>query len=123
MEGTEYDPAEKARSAILELVVACKALPDFDTLQIVRFPAFQPCSMCWPVLGEYCNHVPPTEQRGQILEGRHPEEWAKHLGGWAIDCLRKPKMGRREGEGRRHTSRVIEFGQGRLSVKVEECEV
>ena len=37
-----HDPAGKALSAISELVFACEPLPDFDTIQILRFPTLEP---------------------------------------------------------------------------------
>ena len=106
--------AGRARSAILDLVGACKALPDFDTLQIVRFPAIPPplvCSCVWSV----CNcRLPSTRQL---------ENQMKELEEWAMDCLKKPRPGCQEGEGRKTTLRVIKFRPGRRSVKVEEREV
>ena len=54
------------------------------------------------------------------------EKQVKDLTAWAVGCLKGPKMGRREVEGRRITLRVIEFGPGRpcqSPVKVEEYEV
>ena len=46
----------------------------------------------------------------------------KDLKEWAMVHLREPRTGCREGEGRRTTLRVMEFGSGRYFAKVE-CEV
>ena len=40
--GSLFYLVRSARSAALELASACKALPDFYTLQIARFPFVQP---------------------------------------------------------------------------------
>ena len=46
---------------------------------------------------------------------------------WAMDCLKKSKMGRLEGEGgKRATLRIIEFGhdhRSRSSVEVKKYEL
>lgn len=52
----------------------------------------------------------------------------KDLEAWAVDCLKGPKIGCREGEGRKTTLRAIKFGsllprQSSESVKVEEYRV
>ena len=113
---TEYflDPVGTARSAMSELVNACKVLPDFDTLQIVHGCRLD-CG------GE--------EPRGKQLQ----REYMDHVDGakdMAISCLKEPEMGPQEGEGRRKTTvRVIELIAGPSqgfymeSVKVEEYEV
>ena len=104
-----------------ELIVACKALPDFNTLQIVRFPTKPPSR---------CNCDGPCYFNPQ----HSAEEWEQELGDymsyleeWAIDCLKKPEMGRLEGEGRERTTlRTIEFSGRRpyqSSAKVKEYEV
>ena len=113
------DPAGRARSALLELVVACKALPDFDTLQIARFPIILPRLACW-CGQEQCGH--PRLCPAQW-------EWAlakqtKDLEEWAADCLKEPETGYLEEEERKKTTlRVIKIGPGCRSVMVEECEV
>ena len=118
MKEIENDPAGKTRSAISKLVVACKALPDFGTLQIVRFPMFRPCLVCWYALQEHCNHIPPMEQQEQVLEKQ-----TKDLEGWAADCLKKSRTVFQEGGKRKGTTlRVIKFPRGR-SVNVKEYEV
>lgn len=88
--GTEIDiPLETvrtARSALLELVNACKALPNFDTLQIVHFSLTTPppISRC----GGCDGPGPYTEQEKQTL--RDQVQGVKDL---AVDCLRKPEKG------------------------------
>jgi hypothetical protein len=112
--GYLLDPVGTARSATLELVNACKVLPDFDTLQIVHG--------CWLDCGgeELC---------AKLLQRKYMEhvDGAKDM---AIRCLKEPEMGPREGEGRRKsTLRVIELIAGPSqgfymeSAKVEEYEV
>jgi len=122
---------ETARSAILELVNACKTLPDFNTFQIVyvHFLVKHP----YPPIRGYertRDGVPPTmEQRRQALR-----DLMKGVKNVAIDCLKKPEIGCQQGEGRKRTTlRVIELGAYRppggpdldcITVeKVEECEV
>lgn len=112
------DPGGRMHSAMSELVVACKALPDFDTLQILRFPVAIPRLVC-RCRQENCeNHELNMEKWKQALKSQ-----AKDLEEYAINCLRKPRTEPREGEGRRVTLRVIEFVQSSRSVKVEEREV
>jgi hypothetical protein len=82
------DGIGSAHSVISELVSACKALPDFDTLQIVHF-------------------------LGTPLSPSSTEQWEQELTGqvkdW-IDHLKKPRTRCREGEGRKKTTlRVIEL--------------
>ena len=47
----------------------------------------------------------------------------KDLGERAMVCLKEPRTGCREGEGRRTTVRVIEFVLGSPSGRFEEYEV
>ena len=119
--GFLLDPAGGARSAISELVVACKALPDFNTLQIVRsiiVPSPLICRCGWGGCG---SRMDSSEQSEQML-GKQ----TKDIKDWAIECLRKPEAGYREGAERRSTLRIFKFSPGRpchSSPKVEECEV
>ena len=115
--GILLDPAGRVRSTISELVIACKALQDFDTFQIARFPIKLPCLVCWRGRVKCHNH-PHKELWEGVLEKE-----MKDLRDWAIDPLKEPRTGVREGEGRKTTLRVIEFTSGRHSVKVEEREV
>lgn len=107
-----------------ELVVACKALPDFNTLQIVRLPNTPSPPGCNSA-GSYADFysVRPMEWWEQILK-----EHLKYLEDWTIDCLKKPKTGRLEREGRRWiTLRIIEFGHDHYPsqryARVKEYEV
>ena len=113
---------------MLKLVVACKALQDFNTLQIVRLPFSPPY-----IPGCYCDG--PCEYfHPAVPEGwweRTLVEYMKDLEEWTIDCLRRQttgrskrgKMGCLEGEGRKRiTLRIIEFSDD-YSVKVREHEV
>ena len=111
------DQARRARDAIFNLVGACKVLPDFATLQIVRFPINPPHLACW-CGREECSHRPSMERWEQALTKQ-----MKDLEERAMDCLRMPRTGCREGEGRRLTLRVIKFRRGCRPAKVEECEV
>jgi hypothetical protein len=100
----------RVRSAMPELVNACKALPDFDTFQIVHSP-----------------------DGGN----RELDKLREHLGSVediAISCLKEPETGCREGEGegrKKIMVRIIELvASGSRpapvyldSVKVEEYEV
>ena len=88
-----------------ELVDACQALPDFDTLQIVHYLP-RPSPSCRV-------DVPP---RGYIIPsvGQQKQESKEEVNGlkdWAMDCLRKSRTGCQEGEGRKKTMiKVIELG-------------
>jgi len=102
-----------------ELVIACKALPDFETLQILYFPTAPPHPICW------CGHHGPSrEQWEQAL--REQGEIIKDL---AMDCLKAQKMECQEEEGRKRTTvRVVKLtpatprGSHPGYVNVEECE-
>ena len=109
----------EARPTTLELIVACKALEDFNTLQIVRLPMGPPLSDCWCNGPCECgNPSLPVESWERILE-KH----VKGLGGWAIECLEKVKVGCLEGEGgKRTTVRTVEFSYDH-PVKVTGYEV
>ena len=101
--------AGRARSAISELVVACKALQNFDTFQIVRFPLVPRSLACRCKWGGCGRHVRFSEQQEQTSRKQ-----TKDMEEWAIDCLEKPETGCREGEGRKKiTLRVINFSPGR----------
>lgn len=124
--GYLLNPVESARTATIELVNACKTLPAFDTLQIVHFPLVVPF-MIHGSAPVYSNRDPRAEQLKRPL--REHVRGAKDS---AIDCLKKPGAGCREGEGRikKTTVRVVEVDADRPrwnfyldSVKVEECEV
>ena len=68
-----------ARSAISELVVACGALPDLDTFQLVRIPIVLSPVMC--LCGQWgCrSHMPSSEQWEQASEKRMKDlvEWTR----------------------------------------------
>ena len=84
--GTPYDATATILSGASELVNACKALPSFDTLQIIHY---------------------------------HPEIVG-------LDCLKKAKTSRGEGEGRRKTTlRIIRFSLSDMPgpLEVEEHEM
>jgi hypothetical protein len=106
--GYLLDPVGSARFATSELVNACKALPDFDTFQIVygRGPMYNEADLS-------------VKKRRQAL--RESVEGARNL---AINRLKEPGAGRNK-----TTVRVIELvmshGQKiRLDpVKVEEYKV
>ena len=115
---------ETARSATSELVDACKALPDFDTLQIVHLAVTKPSLNRWCGLTRCSKLRPYPEERKRELKGL-----MKDVKGWATDCLKKPRTGFQEGEARKTTTlRVIELSQDHPwphlgPVKVEEYEV
>ena len=117
--GVRIDPARRARPAMLKLIAACKALQDFNTLQIVRLPFRPPYRVC-PCDGpcEYLHSSFPEEQWEQLLE-----EYMTDLEEWTIDCLKRPKTGCLEEEGRKRiTLRIIEFGYDYFA-EVREYEV
>jgi hypothetical protein len=92
--GYLLDPVGSVLSATSELVNACKALPDFDTFQIVHG-----CGLAYVEVG------PGEEQRRWVL--RENVDGAKDL---AINCLKEPETGYREGVGMKKTTvRVIEL--------------
>ena len=98
-----------ARPATLELLGACKALPNFDTLQIVHFLPNTPSPgyVDWWLRN---NGLLPTEQRKQAL--REQVQGVKGVKDLAIECLRTPKTGCQKGGTRKKTTlRVIELSQ------------
>ena len=109
--------ARTARSATLELVNACKALPDLDTIQIVHF---------LPGTGDRLEAIGiySTEPSNRALR-----EEVRSVRDSAIDCLNTPEMGRQKGGRRKKiTLRVIELNPDHPrphlgTVEVEECEV
>ena len=119
--GVVPGPARSARSAVLQLVIACKALPDFDTLQIVHSPSLTPGLPSRCHQGVRARHAHSGEQL------KRSREDVKDLKDWAINCLKRSKGGCQEGEGRRGTTvRVIELSPDRSllgSVDVEVREV
>jgi hypothetical protein len=114
--GYLLDPLGSVRSATSELVNACKALPDFETFQIIHG-----CGLMYNNGADLS-----VKQRRRAL--REHVEGAKDS---AINCLKESETGYREREGRKKTTvRVIELVAGSPystfhldSVRVEECEV
>ena len=97
----------EAARAISELVVACKALPDFDTFQIIRIPTVQFfCNFCgWGACG---SRAYPSEEWKQMVR-RETED----IEDWAIDCLKKSEAGcRKRGERKRIALRVFKHNPG-----------
>ena len=88
-----------------ELVNACRALPNFDTLQVVHFSLTTPppTRLCWP---EQCGGLGCyTEQQKQVLR-----EHIQSVKDVAVNWLKEPETGCQHGEGRRKaTLRVIEL--------------
>ena len=122
--GNLLNPAGRAPFAISELVVACKAFPDFGILQIVRIaavPCYLMCSCRWGGCG---SRMDPLEQQDQILRKK-----TKDMKDRVIDCLKKLEIGCQEEEEwkrKRTTLRVFTFGPGRpchSPAKVKEYEV
>jgi len=105
-----------------ELVIACKALPDFKTLQILHFPTTPPHPICW------CGHHGlSTKQWEQALK-----EQGEVMKGLAMDSLETPKTECQEGGGRKRTTvRVVKLTRAPYTrpgfhpgyVNIEECEV
>ena len=124
-----HDPTGKALSALSELVFACEALPDFDTIQILCFPTTMISSK-----------IPPCEQEkcscSMLCRGKLElslKEEAKGMKDFVIDCLKRSKAGCQEGERREGTtvwvvnlafsSAYSPLNYPSSSVKVEECKV
>ena len=115
--GVLHDPAGIALSVISELIVACEALPDFDTFQILHVPAFPPSAYWYGLRISDKNKL-----YGELWEQSRMEQ-ARVMRDFAIDCLKTLKSRRHEGEGRKRTVvRMVRVGPT-LSVKVEEYEV
>ena len=121
---TLIDPVGVAHSAMSELVVACKTLPDFDTLQVVRVTITPGGLVCWCGWGGCGSRMDSSEKQEQILRKQ-----TEDMKDWAMDCLKKPETGRQEEKEERRkrtTLRVFMFGPGRpchTSGKIEEYEV
>ena len=113
------------------LIDACRALPDFDTLQIVYAPHSIP-----PSGNEFARDevelLPSRRQQQQVLLG----EQVKTMKDWVTEYLKRSKVGHHEAEGRGTTLSIIELGPvypqlpwsgeetlTRKPVKVEVCEV
>ena len=122
--GILLDPAGGARTAMSELVVACKALPNFDALQVVRGTIIPPRRACWCGWGGCVSRMNSSEQQERALRKQ-----TEDMKDWAIDCLKKPETECQEGEERERkktTLRVFTFGPGHpchSSGKVEVYEV
>jgi len=108
-------------SATLELVNTCRALRDFDTLQIVHYLLDEPILTC----GYARMNFGSTDKWAQA--SREQAKGVKYL---AIDSLKKAKVEFREGEGRKVMVRVVELrpchplaGYHLSSVKAKEFEV
>ena len=101
-----------------ELAIACKTLPEFDTLQILYYPTPSPHPICW------CGHHGPSKEQWEQALG----EYAEAVKDSAIISL---KTGRQEEEGRKGAAvKVVRLASNgsRESlhpghVEVEECEV
>ena len=129
--GIPIHPAESARTATLELVNACRALPDFDTLQIVHFPLVAPLPLCGCGRARLANQGASMKQRKKALMDE-----VNGIKDLAVDCLREPEAGCQEGEKekeverRKTVVRIVELCSDRprpkyhlASVEVEYFEV
>lgn len=118
-----FDLARSARSAVLELVDACKTLPDFEIFQIARFPLgrhplIQPPPKCFCGVAGCDGHEDPGGTRERALR-----EQVEDLKDLVIEHLKKSETGcqeRRNSKGATLRLRVIEFGPDHP--KVEEYE-
>jgi len=103
--GDPPDRAGSARPAILELVNACKLLPSFNTFEIMYYP---PATIHAKTK---CDGLEPSMvQREQ--QKRAMAEEVECMKDWALDCLKKPETGCREGDGEERkniTMRVVEL--------------
>jgi len=123
--GVPLDVVETTHSAAIELVNACKSHPDLDTIQIVHFVGrdLYPSA----ARGYRLEDGSPTSMERRRQELRTRVKGVKDL---VVDCLKKPKTGCQEGEGRKKTTlRVIELDTYRLtgelfldSMRVEKVE-
>jgi len=96
-----------------ELVRACLALPDFDTLQIVHF-----------LLPEYgLMGVPHSRTPSTGLGWKQTlREQVKGVRDSAIDCLKRVKAGRLDGEGTTKTTlKVVELSPYRFYFAHDGC--
>ena len=116
--GVLLDPGGEARPTMSGLIIACKALQDFNTLQIVRFPMEAPSLDRWCDDSCECGYPNHPIIWEQILE-----QHVKDLGWWAIECLKKVKAECLEGEERKRiTLRTVEFSY-MYPVQVKRCDV
>lgn len=126
-----FDIDEAMRSATLEMIHACKALPDFDTFQIVQIVQ----------IALYLTPTPSPSILDRWLRGHkksslssivwRPVLKEQSVKDWAMARWKRSETGRQEGEGKkRSTLKVIELSMhGTVeryhldSLAVEECEV
>ena len=103
--GVPLDVVGTTHSAALELVNACKSLPDFDTIQIVHILAWGTSP---PAVRAHQHMRYGGLSAEQLLQvARDPVNDVKDL---VIDCLKRPEMGCQEGERRKRAMvRVIEL--------------
>ena len=98
-----HDPGGKALSVLSELVFACDVLPDFGTIKILCFPAFQPYETLF-CRQEKCS----CSALCNVQWERLMKEQAKGMKDFVIDHLKKSKAGRQEGDERKRiTVRVV----------------
>ena len=124
--GFLHDPTGMELPAISELVVACEALPYFDTLQILHVPASHPYQLCWC---ESTRYHDSTLHKKQWEQSR--KEQVRRIKDFAIDRLKTLKYGRHEAEGvKRIIVRIVRLSFALPhpdylpgSVEVEEYEV
>lgn len=102
--GNPVDAIQATRSAMSELVETCKALPDFNTLQIAHFLLFTPSMNC--IERMLSGHgLPSVQQREE--EVMEQVNGVKDL---AINSLRKAKPRYRQGGTRKKTTfRILEL--------------
>ena len=126
-EASPLGPIRSAHSETIGLVDVCKALPNFETLQIVHFSL----NTSGPVRG------PEGERAKRLpLMNQASREQVEGMKGWALAGLKKPQTGHERVGRRKKTLRIIELSSslthlGYFShprylpgpVKVEECEV
>jgi len=103
--GIPLDTVRATRSALSKLVNKCKALPNFDTLQIVHFSLTKPPPINHPRRRGGQKSYPKQQKPALVDQVRGVKDWA-------IDCLKKPETGNQGGAGREKTAvmlRVIEL--------------
>ena len=110
---TVVGSAGRARSAISELAVTCKTLPDFDTLQIVYSSAFPHSPVCGCGRLWCFSHRPSTEH--SRASGRSAKK-AKH---WAIDCLKRSNTEFQERQ--REKEALLRESTGGAKDLVQDC--
>ena len=121
--GFSFNPAKSAHSVTPELISACMALPNFETLQIVHFPVGT--LPIYEYMGRWRMGVTMEEQKRRLTNE------VNDLRDYVRSRFMEAKAGCQDGAGRKETTlRVIELsphcpdpGFRMSSVEIEEYDV